>query len=158
MAGQDTPIPQRLSRRVLILDFDAITLITLERVLEDAGFDTTTTWNMRKAYLLLEQERFDLIVVGDHLPQIDAHAILHRIENLHRLIPCIVMRAQPEFSTHPKWSRLITVLSGCTSSQILEKVHQRISQSPSTRSSCEWTPAPATDDPPEPVLLKMMWG
>jgi len=154
MAGQIAPIPRRLSRRVLILDFDATTLITLEQLLEEAGFNTTTTWNPGEAYLLLEQDFFDLIVVGDHRPQIDVHAILHRLENLNRLIPCIVMRAQPDFSVNPKWSRLVSTVSGCTGSAVLEKVHRRLARSAATRSSNVGTPAAITNDSPEPVLLK----
>jgi len=150
MAGP-IPLPQRQSRRVLVLDFDAPTLIGLEQVLEDAGFDTTTTWNMHDAYLWVEQKRFDVVVVGDHPPHIDARGILRRLEGLHRLIPCIVMRVSPEFATDAKWTRLVTTVCGCRSSEVLEKVHQRLGPSTSL------PPTPETDHPPEPILLKMMW-
>jgi len=156
MAGQELSIPQVLSRRVLILDFDAVTVMKLEQLLEEAGFNTTTTWSMREACLLLEQQRFDLIVVGDHRPQVDACGILHCLENLHSLIPCIVIRAQPDFSTTPKWSRLTTAVSGCSGPEVLEKVIERLGGSTSTHSSSEW--ATVTDDSAEPVVLKMMWG
>jgi len=131
MAGQDAPLPQRKYRRVLILDFDAATLIALEQVFEEAGFDTTTTWNMDEACLCLGQKRFDAIVVGDHPPIIDARAVLRRLEGLHRLIPCIVMRAPPGFSTEAKWTRLLSTLSGCSSSEVLGKVHRRLDPSTS---------------------------
>jgi response regulator RpfG family c-di-GMP phosphodiesterase len=151
MAVQDVPLPQRQSRHVLILDFDAATLIALEQVLEDAGFDTTTTWNMHEACLWLGQKRFDAIVVGDHPPIIDARAVLRRLEGLHRLIPCFVMRAPPGFSTEPQWTRLVTIVSGCSCSEVLGKVHQRLDPSTSIPHT------PVADHPPEPILLKRMW-
>ena len=129
MAGQYAPVPQGLSRRVLLLDLDPATLISLEQRLEDAGFDTATTWSIHEAHLLLEKRRFDLMVVGDHRPEIDACAVLRRLESLQTLIPCIVMRARPDFSFDPKWNPLVTVLPGCNSSEVLEQVHQHLSQS-----------------------------
>jgi CheY-like chemotaxis protein len=151
MAAQDAPFPQRQSRHVLILDFNAETLIALEKVFEEAGFDATTTWNMQEAYLCLGQKRFDAVVVGDHPPIIDARAVLRRLEGLHRLIPCIVMRAPPGFSTEAKWTRLISALSGCSSSEVLAKVHRHLDPSTSVPH------APVADHPPEPILLKRMW-
>jgi ActR/RegA family two-component response regulator len=41
-------------KRVLVLDFDHDLLITLERVLEDAGFRTTTTWDVKEGVALLQ--------------------------------------------------------------------------------------------------------
>ena len=155
MPRQERAIQQSLSRRVLVLDFDPITLIALEQLLEEAGFGTTTTWSMHEACYCLEQERFDLVVVGDHLPQIDAVVIVRHLENLHRRVPCIVMRAGPDFCNDPKWSGLVTALPGCAGSEILEKVHQCLGRSASTRSSRERTHLPVID---EPVLVKMMWG
>lgn len=158
MHAQNVPRARTLSRHVLILDFDAATLIGFERLLEEAGFDTTTTWNMREAILLLEHKPFDLIVLGDHRPQIDAQTILRRLENLHRLVPCIVMRAQPDLRIHSRWSGLVTVLSGCTSSEVLENVRQRLGRLHSTSDFDESTSPPTDVDRKEPVLLRMMWG
>jgi DNA-binding response OmpR family regulator len=67
---------ERLSR-VLILDTDPDTLITLQRVLEQAEVDTTITWDEAEARQLLETGLFDLLLIGDHPPELDAAAILH---------------------------------------------------------------------------------
>ena len=51
-------------RRVLILDLDQDTLLTLQHVLEDAGVDTTVTWDETEARQLLKSSRFDLVLLG----------------------------------------------------------------------------------------------
>jgi DNA-binding response OmpR family regulator len=67
---------QRLPR-VLILDTDPEALITLQHMLEEAGIDTTITWDEAEACQLLETSHFDLILIGDHPPELDAAAILY---------------------------------------------------------------------------------
>jgi DNA-binding response OmpR family regulator len=64
------------SRRVLILDSDAEWLIKLQHVFEGAGIDTTITWDKREACHWLENDPFDLVVIGDHPPELDSAAIL----------------------------------------------------------------------------------
>lgn len=45
-------------------------------MLEDAGFDTTTTWDVTDLTRCSECDFFHLLIVGDHPPQMDAEAIL----------------------------------------------------------------------------------
>jgi CheY-like chemotaxis protein len=68
---------QRL--RILICDTDVETLIDLEQMLEDAGFDTTTTWDAMDVDRLLERDLFHLLIMGNHPPQMDAEVMLRRI-------------------------------------------------------------------------------
>jgi len=63
-------------RRVLIVDTDPDALVTLQHVLEQAEIDTTITWDEAEACELLESSHFDLILIGDHPPELDAAAIL----------------------------------------------------------------------------------
>lgn len=63
-------------RRVLILDTDPETLISLQHVLQEAEIDVTITWDEAEACQLLESTHFDLILIGDHPPELDAGAIL----------------------------------------------------------------------------------
>lgn len=62
--------------RVLILDTDPDVLITLQQVLEHAKLDTTITWDEAEARQLLHTRSFDLVLIGDHPPEVDALAIL----------------------------------------------------------------------------------
>ena len=61
--------------KVLILDWDEDTLISLQQVLEDAGVDTTFTWDEAEARKLIEDNPFDLVVVGDNPPELTAETI-----------------------------------------------------------------------------------
>lgn len=65
------------SGRVLILDTDPDTLLLLQHVLEEAEFDVTITWDGSEASQLLGVASFDLFLIGDHLPELDAAAILN---------------------------------------------------------------------------------
>ncbi|MGB8064143.1 MAG: hypothetical protein WCF26_19800 [Candidatus Sulfotelmatobacter sp.] len=75
--------------RILICDTDVETLISLERLLEDAGFDTTTTWNAVDLARCAERESFHLLIIGDHPPQLDAEAILKDLRGID--VPCLVL-------------------------------------------------------------------
>jgi CheY-like chemotaxis protein len=66
-------------KRVLVLDFDADLLIMLERLLEDCGFSTVTTWNVEDALEMVESHCVDFFVVGDRPPALDAAYLLERI-------------------------------------------------------------------------------
>lgn len=63
-------------RRVLILDTDPDTLVSLQHLLQEAGVDATITWDQAEACQLLETSRFDVILIGNHPPELDAAAIL----------------------------------------------------------------------------------
>lgn len=51
-------------RTVLVAHGDPDLLIVIEHFLEDAGFDTTTTWDGTEAMSLIESQHFDAAVVG----------------------------------------------------------------------------------------------
>jgi CheY-like chemotaxis protein len=62
-------------RRALLLDTDPDTLITLQHALEEADIDATVTWDEMEACQLIEATPFDLILVEDHPPELNAAAI-----------------------------------------------------------------------------------
>lgn len=57
-------------KQILILDQDENVLIELERLLQDEGFETTTTWSLKEAFHLLAVKEFDLFLLSDHLPEV----------------------------------------------------------------------------------------
>jgi len=79
--------------RVLILDTDPHTLITLQHALEKAEIDTTITWDRAEARQLLETSRFDLILIGDHPPELDAAAILDDLSFRGTCPSVLILRA-----------------------------------------------------------------
>lgn len=67
--------------RVLIVDIDPDTLISLQHVFEQANFDSTITWDEAEACTLLENTDFELIVIGDHPPELNAAAVLNHLRS-----------------------------------------------------------------------------
>lgn len=66
-------------KTVLLLDFDAELLIALEHLLENCGFDCTSTWDVDQAFALVESRAFDILVVGNRPPELNPHAILSEL-------------------------------------------------------------------------------
>ena len=122
--GEDAPYAHTPSCRVLVLDFDERTLIALQQVLEEAGFNATTTWDVGEAFVYLERQRFDAILVGDHPPEIDAYAIVRRLQNAPRHVPCIVMHAARQLTDAPKLNGLVATIPGCATAEILGQLQQ----------------------------------
>src|SRR5262252_701150 len=79
--------------RVLILDSDPETLIKLQRALEDAGIDATITWDCAEASQLVENVPYDLMLIGDHPPDVDAAAVLESFSLRGTCPSALILRA-----------------------------------------------------------------
>jgi ActR/RegA family two-component response regulator len=62
---------------VLIVDNDEYALIELERALEGAGFNTTTTWDVSEAIQLASTTDYDYILVGECFSGGNVEQLLH---------------------------------------------------------------------------------
>jgi CheY-like chemotaxis protein len=69
-------------KRVLIVDNNENVLGTLQRVLENTGFDTRTTWSGFEALDLLKAEDFQVLLVDDYLPDLHSSDFLSRVASL----------------------------------------------------------------------------
>ncbi len=78
-------------KRVLVADCHEDVLITLEKMLEDAGFDTTTVWTAKDALKCLQSQAFDLILVNEYLPDACAEDLLSALSARRAAPPCFVM-------------------------------------------------------------------
>ena len=65
--------------QILIVKDDQDVLIELERLLEDQGYSTATAWSSQEALALADKLRFDLLMVDEHLGDIDARALLDEL-------------------------------------------------------------------------------
>ena len=79
-------------RRILVLDSDEQTLIELQKTLEDYGFDTTVTWDTAEALNLLRSRPYDLLVVGDHPPEVTGGEILRELQYCRAAVPCVILQ------------------------------------------------------------------
>jgi DNA-binding NtrC family response regulator len=86
-------------KKVLIADCHEEVLIALEKMLEDAGFDTTTVWTARDALKLVDSQAFDLVLVNEYLPDAECEYVLKALRKRGRQMPCIVMQpSAPEIT------------------------------------------------------------
>jgi CheY-like chemotaxis protein len=94
-------------KRVLIADCHEDILIILERLLEDAGFDTTTVWTAKEALKLADSHAFDLILINEYLPDAECEDVLKALQRKGELIPCIVMQpSAPEIVDFTRFEAL----------------------------------------------------
>ena len=90
-AREKGPVHEQLGK-VLIVDNDPDTLVKLQQLLEDAGVDATITWDQAEAQQLVESRCFDLILVGDHPPELDAATILRVVSSQAGSHPSLILR------------------------------------------------------------------
>jgi two-component system, OmpR family, alkaline phosphatase synthesis response regulator PhoP len=86
-------------KKVLIADCHEEVLIALERMLEDAGFDTTTAWTAKDALRLVGSEGFDLVLVNEYLPDAECEDLLKALRKRGAQMPFVVMQpSAPEIT------------------------------------------------------------
>jgi CheY-like chemotaxis protein len=94
-------------KRILVADCHEDVLITLERLLEDAGFDTTTVWTAKEALRLTESHAFDLVLVNAYLPDAECEDVLRALQKRGKQTPCIVMQpSAPEVVDFTRFAAL----------------------------------------------------
>ena len=78
--------------RILIIDDDENVLIALERLLEGAGYCTATAWSGKEALDTLQKSEFDLLLVDEHLPDLNVINLVNHLEHArhraYRLLMC----------------------------------------------------------------------
>jgi CheY-like chemotaxis protein len=111
-------------RRVLILDTDSDTLITLQQWFEAAGLDVTITWDEPEAWQLLETAPFDLILIGDHRPELDAAAILDNLSFRGICPPVLILKSKigENEVQHFRWLGAAGVVSKRDASAVFEQI------------------------------------
>jgi DNA-binding response OmpR family regulator len=88
-----------LRKKILVADCNEEVLIALEKMLEDAGFDTTTVWTANDALKRLDSEVFDLVLVNEYLPDADCKDFLKALRKRGAQMPCVVMQpSAPEIT------------------------------------------------------------
>jgi DNA-binding response OmpR family regulator len=80
-------------KRLLIVDNDERVLIELERILEEQGYETATAWEIPRDIKTLASSRFDLLLIGDHPPDINCERVLKLLASCPNEMPVVVLQS-----------------------------------------------------------------
>lgn len=83
-------MPQQ-RKKILIVDNDEDVLIALERALEEQGFETITAWDLPEGLGLLATTGFDVLLIGDHPPELNCERVLKLLRREEVKVPCVIM-------------------------------------------------------------------
>jgi DNA-binding response OmpR family regulator len=83
------------SERILVVDDEAATRDLLSRILSEAGFDVTDTFNAEEAVALLHRESFDLVTLDVMMPHVNGFECCQRIRSFSS-VPVIFVSARGE--------------------------------------------------------------
>ena len=116
--------------KVLIIDCDENVLIAFERLLEDEGYDTTTAWTGQDALKALHGQVFDLVLVNEYLPDMDAELFISELRRRGGIVPCIVM--QPSATQTTDIGRFlaagaVAIVCKWSQTKVLEAVYAHVS-------------------------------
>ena len=79
---------------VLIVDNDDRILWQFQELLENAGFNTQTTWSGLEALAFLKTGEFDTLLVDDYLPDLHSHDFLERVSHISPQPSIVVMHGE----------------------------------------------------------------
>lgn len=80
-------------KKILIVDNDESVIIALQQVLEDHDFETTSAWDLTEAFKLMNDANFDVLVIGDHPPELNCERLLKRLRAVQSWTPCVIMHS-----------------------------------------------------------------
>lgn len=85
--------------KLLIADCHEETLIVLQRVLEDAAYDTTAVWTAREFVDAVRSQVFDLVLINEYMPGGPCQELLQLLREAN--LRCILLQNRPPAVTGP---------------------------------------------------------
>jgi DNA-binding response OmpR family regulator len=89
----------RQRAKLLVADCHEDTLIDLQRVLEDAGFDTTAVWTSREFVDAIHCQAFDLALINEYMPGAPCQELLQLVRDAD--LRCVMLQARTPPATGP---------------------------------------------------------
>lgn len=90
--------------KILIVDDDEAVLIALERILEGEGYRTVTAWSGREALQLADNSQFDLMLVDEHLADVEITTLCDELDRRQPAALRFLMHTRQEGSKKPPLS------------------------------------------------------
>ncbi len=131
-------------RRVLVVDGHEDVLMLLERLLEDCGYDTTTTWTGKEALAAASGTVFDLILMNEYLPDMDAEDFIPALRHRAICAPCVVMEPSAvDISNTAQFlaAGAVAVVCKWSHAKVVEAVRAQLTPSAGARRSGGQLPA-----------------
>ena len=110
--------------KVLILDHDPDVLTHLQHVLEDGGLDTTITWDCVEARELTRNTPYDVILVGNHPPEVAAETFLHALRPAPHA--CMLLGVSESKSEHLRRLGIASVVPKQEPHRVLQAVQEHL--------------------------------
>lgn len=85
--------------KILLVDDEESIRVTVGEFIEEAGHEVHTAEDVAKAFELMEEHNFDVIVTDIIMPKITGIELLRRIHETSPDIPIIMMTGEPEVNT-----------------------------------------------------------
>ncbi|HEV2400228.1 MAG TPA: response regulator [Candidatus Sulfotelmatobacter sp.] len=129
---------ERQRKKILVADCHEDGLIVLEKLLEDAGFDTTTVWTAKEALRLVESHVFDLVLLSKYLPDSECDELLKVLRKRGEIVTCVVMLpSEPEMTDfiNLETSGARDVVCKHAYKQVLETVRECLAYDKKSRSA-----------------------
>jgi DNA-binding response OmpR family regulator len=92
-------------QRILLVDDDESVLLTIEWLLEERGYDTTTAFGGRQGLRLLQAHQYDLVLLDNYLPDLACETLMERLRSSHHEVPYIIMQARTPQPADRNWAR-----------------------------------------------------
>ena len=110
--------------KALILDHDPDVLTRLQQVLQDAGVDTTITWDDCEARELSQNTTFDVVLVGNHSPEVATKTFFHALTPAPRA--CMLLGASESKSEPLKRLGIAGVVPKREPERVLQAVQEHL--------------------------------
>jgi len=81
--------------KILVVDDDAIVIVSCRRILESEGFEVTTVPGADEALEIISKHGFDLLLIDVKMPKHDGLFLMKEIRKEFPRIPIIVMSGYP---------------------------------------------------------------
>jgi CheY-like chemotaxis protein len=112
--------------KILLIDDEAAILITLNKILRGAGYETHTATNGRDGLALFQRETFDLIILDRSMPEMNGEEVAAAIRHVAQGLPIILITGFPAAVRRPD---LFTAILGkpFRSPELLKSIAQALS-------------------------------
>jgi DNA-binding response OmpR family regulator len=124
-----------MRKKVLIVDVDEFVLLDLQRILEDAGFDTTVTWDSNEARQMLRNGDFHLLILCDHPPEVVPGELMFQASSRNTLPRCVILRSAGQAGSQPHLSASTSTVCKRNYEEVLRAVQAHLENAPLSRAS-----------------------